>query len=106
MSKKYTDLTSNFPDAVDTIDKMQDLTTATKGKADTYYSYIEANNITGANSYLGRGENSDLRLSVFNAEKYNALRDSIVATQRVFRDSIDSYLGDLHDLESVDGVVY
>ena len=49
MSKTYTDLQNNFPDSVDTLDKMQDLNTSTKTMADRYYSMVEANNITGAN---------------------------------------------------------
>ena len=54
MNSKYTDLSNSFPAAVDTIDKMQDLTITTKKKADKYYEYINANNITGANDYLGK----------------------------------------------------
>lgn len=62
MSKTYTDLQNNFPDSVDTLDKMQDLNTSTKTMADRYYSMVEANNITGANEYLV--QNPSLALSV------------------------------------------
>lgn len=62
------DLDTVFPNAVDNIDKMQDLTITTKKKADKYYEYINANNITDANDYLGKTENSDLRLSVYDAD--------------------------------------
>ena len=48
------DLDTVFPNAVDNIDKMQDLTITTKKKADKYYEYINANNITDANDYLGK----------------------------------------------------
>ena len=41
------DLDSTFPNEIDNIDKMQDLTISTKKKADKYYEYINANNITG-----------------------------------------------------------
>ena len=82
MNSKYTDLSNSFPAAVDTIDKMQDLTITTKKKADKYYEYINANNITGANDYLGKSENSDLLLSVFNADKFNTLRDMIISIER------------------------
>nr|DAH22492.1 MAG TPA: hypothetical protein [Caudoviricetes sp.] len=106
MNSKYTDLSNSFPAAVDTIDKMQDLTITTKKKADKYYEYINANNITGANDYLGKSENSDLLLSVFNAEKFNMLRDMIISIERFFLDDIGVYLGELHDKESIDGGAY
>lgn len=106
MNSKYTDLSNNFPAAVDTIDKMQDLTITTKKKADKYYEYINANNITGANDYLGKSENSDLLLSVFNADKFNTLRDMIISIERFFLDDIGVYLGELHDKESIDGGAY
>ena len=106
MNSKYTDLSNSFPAAVDTIDKMQDLTITTKKKADKYYEYINANNITGANDYLGKSENSDLLLSVFNADKFNMLRDMIISIERFFLDEIGVYLGELHDKESIDGGAY
>ena len=106
MNSKYTDLSNSFPAAVDTIDKMQDLTITTKKKADKYYEYINANNITGANDYLGKSENSDLLLSVFNADKFNMLRDMIISIVRFFLDDIGVYLGELHDKESIDGGAY
>lgn len=106
MNSKYTDLSNNFPAAVDTIDKMQDLTITTKKKADKYYEYINANNIKGANDYLGKSENSDLLLSVFNADKFNTLRDMIISIERFFLDDIGVYLGELHDKESIDGGAY
>ena len=106
MNSKYTDLSNSFPAAVDTIDKMQDLTITTKKKADKYYEYINANNITGANDYLGKSENSDLLLSVFNADKFNMLRDMIMSIERFFLDDIGVYLGELHDKESIDGGAY
>lgn len=106
MNSKYTDLSNSFPAAVDTIDKMQDLTITTKKKADKYYEYINANNITGANDYLGKSENSDLLLSVFNADKFNTMRDMIISIERFFLDDIGVYLGELHDKESIDGGAY
>lgn len=100
-------LNSVFPDAIDNIDKMQDLTITTKKKADKYYEYINANNITDANDYLGKTENSDLRLSVYNAEKYNNLRDMILAVQIFFKYQVGVYLGNLiDDKENVDGGAY
>ena len=105
MSKTYTDLQNNFPDSVDTIDKMQDLTTTTKPMADRYYELVEANNIAGANEYLV--QNPSLALSVFNADKYNKLRDSVVAVERFFFDEVKQYIGDKHEeYESIDGGAY
>lgn len=105
MSKKYTDLQNNFPDSVDTFDKMQDLNTSTKTMADRYYSMVEANNIAGANEYLV--QNPSLSLSVFNADKYNKLRDAIVSVERFFHDDVKLYIGDKHEqYESIDGGAY
>jgi hypothetical protein len=105
LSKTYTDLQNNFPDSVDTLDKMQDLNTSTKTMADRYYSMVEANNITGANEYLV--QNPSLALSVFNADKYNKLRDAIVSVERFFYDEVKLYIGDKHEqYESIDGGAY
>lgn len=104
MIDKYEDLESNFPSRVDNFDRMQDLNTTTKPMADTYYEYLNANNISAAIKYLE--SNPELALSVFNAVKYNKLIDSIVATQRFFRDDIDKYMAELSDKESVDGGDY
>ena len=105
MSKTYTDLQNNFPDSVDTLDKMQDLNTSTKTMADRYYSMVEANNITSANEYLV--QNPSLALSVFNADKYNKLRDAIVSVERFFYDEVKLYIGDKHEqYESIDGGAY
>lgn len=104
MIEKYDGLESNFPGKVDTYDRMQDLTIETKTKADRYYSYINAGNLTMATQYLD--ENPDLALSVFNAQKYNRLLDSVVAVQRFFKDTIAAYLAELADKESIDGGSY
>lgn len=104
MSVKYPDLDCNFPESVDNIDKMQDLTTVTKPLADQYYELINTGKIQEANTFLSN--NSRLSYSIFNAIKFNKLRDSIIAVQRMFRDDIDEYLGQLHDLESIDGGMY
>ena len=101
------DLNTTFPNEIDNIDKMQDLTISTKKKADKYYELINANNITGANEYLAKNENADLRLSVFNAEKFNNLRDMILAVQVFFKYEVGVYLGQVvDDKESIDGGAY
>ena len=104
MIERYDGLESNFPGKVDTFDRMQDLTVDTKPKADKYYSYINAGNLTMATQFLD--ENPELDLSVFNAKKYNRLLDSVIAVQRFFKDTIAEYLGDLADKESIDGGSY
>lgn len=104
MSVKYPDLDCNFPESVDNIDKMQDLTTTTKPLADQYYALVNAGKIQEANTFLAN--NSRLAYSIFNAAKFNKLRDSVIAVQRMFVDDIDEYLGELHDLKSIDGGVY
>lgn len=104
MSKTYPDLDCNFPESVDNIDKMQDLTVTTKKLADQYYALMDDGRITEANNFLS--ENAKLLYCVFNAAKFNLLRDSIIAVQRMFIEDIDEYLGELHDMESIDGGVY
>lgn len=104
MSAKYPDLDCNFPESVDNIDKMQDLTTTTKPLADQYYTLINAGQIQEANTFLQN--NPRLVYAIFNAAKFNKLRDSVIAVQRMFVEDIDDYLGDLHDLESIDGGAY
>lgn len=104
MSKTYPDLDCNFPESVDNIDKMQDLTVTTKPLADQYYSLVNSGNIQEANVFLAN--NSRLLYSIFNADKFNKLRDSIIAVQRMFVEDIDEYLGQLHDMESIDGGMY
>lgn len=104
MSKTYPDLDCNFPESIDNIDKMQDLTVTTKQLADQYYSLMNAGKITEANEFLA--SNQKLVYSIFNAAKFNKLRDSIISVQRMFVEDIDEYLGNLHDLESIDGGIY
>ena len=104
MSVKYPDLDCNFPESVDNIDKMQDLTTVTKPLADQYYSLVNDGKIQEANTFLSN--NTRLVYSIFNASKFNKLRDSIIAVQRMFVDDIEDYLSELHDLTSIDGGSY
>lgn len=104
MSVRYPDLDCNFPESVDNIDKMQDLTITTKPLADQYYALVNAGKIEEANTFLEN--NSRLSYSIFNAAKFNKLRDSSIAMQRLFVEDINKYLGELHDLESIDGGMY
>lgn len=80
MNAKYTDLENTFPAEVDNIDKMSDLTIRTKPIADHYYSLMAANKVTDANTYLE--QNLELLKSMFNADKYNKMRDAMVSLER------------------------
>lgn len=104
MSKTYPDLDCNFPESIDNIDKMQDLTITTKPMADQYYALMNSGKIQEATTYLSN--NTRLVYSIFNAAKFNKLRDSIIAVERLFTDDINEYLGQLHELESIDGGMY
>lgn len=90
MNSTYPDLENNFPSSIDNIDKMSDLTTQTKPLADKYFEYMEAGNIDAANSYMQ--QYPSLAASIFNAKKFNALRDAIISVQRMFKNDIDSYI--------------
>ena len=104
MSKLYPDLETNFPEAVDEIDKMQDLTIYTKPIADTYQTLMSRGDVAVANNDLE--QNPVLESSIFNAKKHNQIRDGMIGMQRFFINEINDYLADLHDMESIDGGTY
>ena len=85
----YEDLPrSTLPVQIDNIDEMQDITADLLELQNQFYSFINAGNLAGAKTLLNN--NPQLLPCLFNADKYNALRDTIVALQRM-------YLGDIQD---------
>lgn len=90
MSETYQDLpNSNFPEKVDDLSRMSDLTYEDLALAEQYDKFYKARNLTEANDMLEN--NPNLKTKIFNAEKFNKLRDSTIAVQRWVRDTIYSF---------------
>lgn len=88
---KYTDLPrSNLPAAKDDINEMQDLTLDLIEARNSFYNYINLGNLSEAEQVLE--QNPTLLSCLFNADKYNSLRDSIIALQRLYLDDIEKYI--------------
>lgn len=80
-TEKYIDTPlTNFPVKEDIFDRMSDITSVLLPLINDYNRYLSANNLVEANQLLA--SNPDLLNCFFNAEKYNRLRDAIIAMQR------------------------
>lgn len=84
---------SNFPEEIDNWDNMQDINAITAPVAQQYYNLINANNFSGAASLLA--SNPDLLKTLFNADKYNQLSDGVKATQKFFKEQVETYVDEL-----------
>jgi dsDNA-binding SOS-regulon protein len=83
-------MSTNFPTSADSFDRMSDLSTSTKSKIDQYYTYLEADNISGANAYLA--SNADLVPCLLNAAKINNLYDAVEAIEAYIIDLWQNYV--------------
>ena len=93
---KYSDLPrSNMPLAKDDIDEMQDLSQELVELKDEFYSYIEEGDLASAADLIENHPEFDA--CVFNADKFNSLRDPIIALQRLFLDDIENYIMNLSE---------
>lgn len=91
MSTTYPTLTeTSFPESVDNITRMSDLTTADLSLYNQYNEYLAAGNLQAAAALLTA--NQSLIPKVFNAAKFNRLADGIVAVQQLFKDDVDGYI--------------
>lgn len=90
MGTVYTDLNSDFPDKVSTMTRVQDVSAAMKPYVDEYYTYYNRGDFDGANGVITA--HPELLTMIINAKIFNDLRDEIIATQRVFRDDVESYI--------------
>ena len=87
----YSDLPrSSLPVQIDNINEMQDITADLIDLQNQFYTYVNNKDLTGASNLLNN--NPQLIPCLFNAEKYNSLRDTIVALQRMFLDDIEKYI--------------
>lgn len=91
MSTTYTDLTeTQFPDQVDNLSRMSDLTASDLTLVNQYYAYYNAGNLASAAQLLT--DNPSLINKLFNAAKFNILRDALIALQRFYLSDVQTYI--------------
>ena len=90
MGTIYTDLNSDFPDKVSTMTRVQDVSAAMKPYVDQYYTFYNKGDFDNANAILSA--HPELLKMIINAKIFNDLRDEIIATQRTFKDDVESYI--------------
>lgn len=77
---------TNFPVSEDYFDRMSDISADTINSYLEYNKYISVGNVTMANKTLE--SDPKLREAFFNAEKYNQLRDAVIAIERYFLNQV------------------
>lgn len=88
LSNNYDDLPlTNFPVAEDTFERMMDITISMYPLIKQYNEYFSQGNLSACNNLLAN--NPDLQKSFQNAEKYNRLRDGLIAMQRFLLTEVD-----------------
>ena len=91
MSTTYTDLPeTQFPDKVDDLSRMSDLSTSDLTLVNQYYTYYNAGNLAAAAQLLI--DNPTLMNKIFNAAKFNILRDALIALQRYYKSDVQTYI--------------
>lgn len=91
MSLTYTDLTeTQFPDKIDELTRMSDLTSTDIPIVNEYYAYYNAGNMAAAAQLLA--SNPTLLDKLFNAAKFNILRDALIALQRFYMSDVQTYI--------------
>lgn len=91
MSDLYPDLIySSYPDIIDTFDYLSDISSDQISLMNQYKLYLTYNDLASAKQLLA--DNPSLKSTMINAEKINKLIDAIKATQRLYKDDIQSYL--------------
>ncbi len=84
---------TKFPVSEDTFDRMSDISADLLSAVLQYNAYQQAGNIEGCNTVLA--ENPGLVACLFNADKYNQLRDSIIAMERFLLNQVDQLYTDV-----------
>lgn len=86
----YTDAKlSNFPDKIDDLPRLSDVSATTVGKMNQYNSLMASGDFVGANEIL----DDELAKCLFTADTYNKLRDAIIAVERSFKDDVSEIIG-------------
>lgn len=84
----YEDLPlTNFPVSEDTFERMMDITISMYPLIKQYNEYFSQGNLSACNNLLAN--NPDLQKSFQNADKYNQLRDGLIAMQRFLLTEVD-----------------
>ena len=73
---------SDFPDMIDTFGRMSDIEAGDLALLQEYYRLFNAGNLTAAKQLLIN--NPQLDAKFMNADKWNRLRDAIIAVQKHF----------------------
>ncbi len=78
---------TNFPVGEDTLNRMSDVNAITLPLVKQYETYLANDNINAANQLLAA--NPSLNECLFNATKFNTIRDAIIAMERFCLEDID-----------------
>lgn len=88
---KYEDTPlTNFPDAEDNWARMSDVTATLLSAALQYNTLWEEGKIDEANDLLDA--NPALKNTIFNADKWNKLRDAIIAVERYYLNDVQDFI--------------
>ena len=91
MSVTYSDLTeTNFPDALDTMTRVSDVSYAYKDLIAQYYAYKNAGNDAAAAQLLV--DNPMMKTMIIDAQKINKYQDIALALERFFKNDVEGYL--------------
>ena len=94
--EKYPDLPySNFPVEEDYFARMKDVGADTVKYVKQYNTYAEAENWDGCSNVLAN--HPEVISCLFDAEKFNQLRDSILATQRYYLNDVKADLNNIRE---------
>lgn len=90
MGEIYTDLNSDFPLKVSTMNRVQDVTLSAKPYVDLYNQYYSQGDFDNANKVIN--DHPELLTMMLNMNLVNQIIDEIKATQRTFKDDVESYI--------------
>ena len=90
MGEIYTDLNSDFPLKVSTMNRVQDVTLSAKPYVDLYNQYYSQGDLDNANQVIN--DHPELLTMMLNMSLVNQIIDEIKATQRTFKDDVESYI--------------
>lgn len=90
MGEIYTDLNSDFPLKVSTMNRVQDVTLSAKPYVDLYNQCYSQGDLDNANQVIN--DHPELLTMMLNMSLVNQIIDEIKATQRTFKDDVESYI--------------
>ena len=87
----YDDLPlTNFPDAEDDWARMSDATASLMSVITQYNNYYASGDIDSCNELLE--SNPTLLNTIFNADKWNKIRDAIIALERYYLEEVETFI--------------